>query len=87
MIPASQESEKLVSHLSYRLPLRLPLFFVGLILLCALMETSGQVQGLTDAEILALGPPPQPHDFEDSDQMKGYLKSLNDYFAIAGRPR
>ena len=33
------------------------------------------------------GPPERPKVFKNPDELKKYLKALNEYFAIVGRPR
>ena len=33
------------------------------------------------------GPPVRPKVFRNADELRGYLKALNEYFAIVGRPR
>lgn len=40
------------------------------------------------AETVALsGPPERPSAFKNQDEVKDYLRALNDYFSIVGRPR
>ncbi|KAL3835976.1 hypothetical protein ACJMK2_021439 [Sinanodonta woodiana] len=34
-----------------------------------------------------LSPPGRPSEFRTPDQLRKYLKALNDYYAIVGRPR
>ncbi|KAL5011025.1 hypothetical protein ScPMuIL_013330 [Solemya velum] len=34
-----------------------------------------------------LAPPDRPSEFRTPDQLRRYLKALNDYYAIVGRPR
>ena len=34
-----------------------------------------------------LAPPGRPAEFRTPDQLRRYLKALNDYYAIVGRPR
>ncbi|CAL8105837.1 unnamed protein product [Calicophoron daubneyi] len=38
-----------------------------------------------DGDVLA--PPPRPRIFESKESVKAYLRKLNDYFTIIGRPR
>ena len=33
------------------------------------------------------GPPPRPEVFRNPQELRDYLKALNEYFAIVGRPR
>ena len=41
-----------------------------------------------DAETVALsGPPERPSEFKNEGEVKEYLRALNDYFSIVGRPR
>jgi len=47
----------------------------------------GLTVAMSESEILALGPPQRPSDFEDPDKLRDYLQALNDYIAVAGRPR
>jgi len=44
---------------------------------------------VADAEMSGVmgGPPERPDVFRNPDELKEYLKALNDYFAIVGRPR
>lgn len=44
---------------------------------------------VTDAEMSGVmgGPPERPDVFRNPEELKEYLKALNDYFAIVGRPR
>jgi len=34
-----------------------------------------------------LSPPGRPSEFRSPDELRSYLKALNDYYAIVGRPR
>ncbi|XP_041372365.1 pro-neuropeptide Y-like [Gigantopelta aegis] len=34
-----------------------------------------------------LAPPNRPSEFKSPDQLRQYLKALNEYYAIVGRPR
>ncbi|XP_045208683.1 pro-neuropeptide Y-like isoform X2 [Mercenaria mercenaria] len=34
-----------------------------------------------------LAPPSRPSEFRSPGQLRSYLKALNDYYAIVGRPR
>jgi len=40
----------------------------------------------SDMSVLA-GPPERPEDFKNSGELREYLKALNDYFSLVGRPR
>lgn len=44
---------------------------------------------VADAEMSGVmgGPPERPDVFRNPEELKEYLKALNDYFAIVGRPR
>ena len=33
------------------------------------------------------GPPERPEDFNNPEELRVYLKALNDYFSLVGRPR
>ncbi len=33
------------------------------------------------------GPPARPNVFKNPQELRNYLKALNEYFAIVGRPR
>jgi peptide YY len=35
----------------------------------------------------AIGPPERPEVFRNPEELREYLKQLNEYFAIVGRPR
>nr|QUP51999.1 NPF-1 [Urechis unicinctus] len=45
-----------------------------------LLATCGSSQDLH-------GPPERPKVFRNPDELRDYLKALNEYFAIVGRPR
>ena len=44
------------------------------------------VVSVTHAQDMA-GPPKRPEVFRNPQELRDYLKSLNEYFAIVGRPR
>lgn len=50
---------------------------LGTVLLLAL---TAEAQDMT-------GPPPRPDVFRNPQELRDYLKALNEYFAIVGRPR
>ncbi|KAL4229054.1 hypothetical protein ACF0H5_012092 [Mactra antiquata] len=52
--------------------------------LCVVMVLVSTVTCLPDA---MLAPPGRPAEFRSPDQLRRYLKALNDYYAIVGRPR
>ena len=41
---------------------------------------------IVDAEDMT-GPPARPEVFRNPQELRDYLKALNEYFAIVGRPR
>jgi len=51
-----------------------------------LLNLSGVVIGASDMSVLA-GPPERPDDFKNPAELREYLKALNDYFSLVGRPR
>lgn len=59
------------------------LVVVALLVVCCL---STGVQAAVDDDDLA-GFPERPNIFRNPDELKEYLRALNEYFAIAGRPR
>ena len=61
---------------------------VSLIVVAAMVViiSPGPTQGAVDEDELA-GFPERPSVFRNPDELKEYLRALNEYFAIAGRPR
>jgi len=55
-------------------------------LMLLLLNLSGVVIGASDMSVLA-GPPERPDDFKNPAELREYLKALNDYFSLVGRPR
>lgn len=55
---------------------------IGFLLVTAIVLVS--VTCMPDA---MLAPPGRPSEFRTPDQLRKYLKALNDYYAIVGRPR
>ncbi|KAH3704343.1 hypothetical protein DPMN_079822 [Dreissena polymorpha] len=53
-------------------------------LFCAISILVAAVNSMPDA---MLAPPGRPSEFRTPDQLRTYLKALNDYYAIVGRPR
>ncbi|KAK6182415.1 hypothetical protein SNE40_010115 [Patella caerulea] len=54
---------------------------IALVLVAAVMmvEVTGQDS--------MLAPPDRPSEFRSPDELRRYLKALNEYYAIVGRPR
>jgi len=59
---------------------------VLILLIVPLVVNSLDVRA-TNEEVVAAAPPGRPGDFQNPDELHNYLKALNDYYAIAGRPR
>jgi len=59
------------------------LMFAALLLVCCL---STVVYSAVDDDDFT-GFPERPKTFRSPEELKEYLRTLNDYFAIAGRPR
>ncbi|OWF41126.1 pro-neuropeptide Y-like isoform X1 [Mizuhopecten yessoensis] len=51
------------------------------LIVCALL-----VSQVTCQEAM-LEPPDRPHSFRTPDQLRSYLRALNEYYSIVGRPR
>lgn len=66
----------LTVYMSFFVCLAAGLLFVAAA--AAEMSADGNVMG---------GPPEKPDAFKNPGALKEYLKALNDYFAIVGRPR
>jgi len=60
-----------------------------LLLLVALMLCTTTVMSVPSAAVEEdlTGFPERPNVFRSPDELKEYLRALNEYFAIAGRPR
>lgn len=56
------------------------------VLLCTITITSVRCAAAPVPEDLA-GFPERPNVFRSPEELKEYLRALNEYFAIAGRPR
>ena len=56
-------------------------------LLYVLIITVAMVISVTCQPDAMLAPPGRPSEFRTPDQLRSYLKALNDYYAIVGRPR
>jgi Pancreatic hormone peptide len=67
----------------YRGSLLVAVFVVAFIVLSCI---SSIAQSAVDDDDLA-GFPERPNIFRNPDELKEYLRALNEYFAIAGRPR
>lgn len=54
--------------------------------LVALLVAVILVVGVTSQDSM-LAPPDRPTEFRSPDELRRYLKALNEYYAIVGRPR
>jgi hypothetical protein len=59
------------------------LLVLGCLVLCGLVES---VRSMSNDDDLS-GFPERPNVFRSPQELKEYLRALNEYFAIAGRPR
>ncbi|XP_064594495.1 pro-neuropeptide Y-like isoform X2 [Liolophura sinensis] len=55
-------------------------------LLVALLVAVVLVVGVTSQDSM-LAPPDRPTEFRSPNELRRYLKALNEYYAIVGRPR
>ncbi|XP_060562722.1 pro-neuropeptide Y-like isoform X2 [Ruditapes philippinarum] len=55
-----------------------------MVIVCITAILISTVTCLPDA---MLSPPDRPNEFRSPGQLRSYLKALNDYYAIVGRPR
>jgi Pancreatic hormone peptide len=69
--------------LNRKLHVQLALVAVAIVLLCCVSMVA---QAAVDDDDLA-GFPERPSMFRSPEELKEYLRALNEYFAIAGRPR
>ena len=59
---------------------------MSITLLLLLLCLHNVVIDASDMSVLA-GPPERPEDFKNPEELREYLKALNDYFSLVGRPR
>ena len=69
--------------LNRKLSTQLALVIVAVVLLCCVSMIA---HAAVDDDDLA-GFPERPSIFRNPEELKEYLRALNEYFAIAGRPR
>lgn len=60
--------------------------YVTSLLLLLNLSDKVVVDASADMSVLA-GPPERPADFNNPEELREYLKGLNDYFSLVGRPR
>jgi len=60
--------------------------FISVTLLLLLLSLHSDFTDASDMSVLA-GPPERPDDFKNPAELREYLKALNDYFSLVGRPR
>jgi len=60
------------------------LLLVVAVLLCTMAVSSVRSEAINED---LTGFPERPNVFRSPDELKEYLRALNEYFAIAGRPR
>jgi len=61
------------------------LFLLVAVLLCTVSISSARAAAVAEEDLT--GFPERPNVFRSPDELKEYLRALNEYFAIAGRPR
>ena len=59
------------------------LFKILCLALVVILLTAPEVKSQADIP----GPPMRPEVFRNPQELRNYLRSLNEYFAIVGRPR
>jgi len=60
---------------------------LSLIVIVATVVAAFQPVVLASETVALSAPPDRPNAFKNQDEVKDYLRALNDYFSIVGRPR